>query len=171
MGVEPAVSAGGVEPPEGVATWRRGGLGTFPRCGRGQSLVEFALLIPLVLLLFLGIFEISSYFYTRMTLRHSVMEASRFAITGAQVEDESSGEPMTRAASIAEVYRRAAPTVAVDLERLTIDPADGGQPGDIVTISATYSYDFTLPMVDQFFPDGLEFTVKTAMRNEPSFQE
>ena len=128
-------------------------------------------MIPMVLLLFMGIFEVSSYFYTRLTLRHSVMEASRFAVTGSRVADEASGDTLSRAASIAEIYRRAAPTVPVDLERLTIDPPDGGQPGEIVTVAATYSYDFSLPLVDQFFPDGLEFTVTTAMRNEPSFQE
>ena len=172
--------------PSGVATWRhepaaqpvseeatgRGARrSTLIRDRRGQSLVEFALVIPMVLLLFLGVFEISTYFYTRLTLRHSVMEASRFAITGARIEDEISGDTLSRAESIAEIYRRAAPTVPVDLEALVIDPPDGGQPGEIVVVTATYSYDFSLPLVDQFFPDGVEFNVRTAMRNEPSFQE
>ena len=133
--------------------------------------MEFALVVPMVLLLFMGIFEVSNYFYARLTVRHSVMEASRFAVTGAQVEDPASGDTLSRAASIAEVFRRAAPTVPVDLEQLAITPPDGGQPGEIVTIVATYRYDFSLPLVDQFFPEGLEFTVRTAMRNEPSFQE
>lgn len=124
----------------------------------------------MVLLLFMGIFELGNYFYARLTLRHSVLEASRFAITGSRMEDEATGDTLTRAASIAEVFRRATPTVPVDLERLAIDPPDGGAPGEIVTVSATYRYDFSLPLVDQFFPDGVEFTVKTAMRNEPSFQ-
>lgn len=118
----------------------------------------------------MGIFELSSYFYARLTLRHSVLEASRFAITGSQMEDEESGDTLSRAASIARAFQRAAPTVPVDLESLLIDPPDGGQPGEIVTISATYRYEFFLPLVDQFFPSGVEFTVKTAMRNEPSFQ-
>jgi hypothetical protein len=132
--------------------------------------VEFALVVPMALLLFVGIIEVGHYYYARLTLRHSVLEATRFAVTGSQLQDPESGDTLTRAESISRILRLAAPALPVDLERLSIEPPDGGGPGEIVRLSATYSYGFSLPLIRQFFPERLEFTVSSAMKNEPIFQ-
>jgi hypothetical protein len=158
---------------ESGGTARRRGLAGRARLGRsasGQALVEFALVVPMALLLFVGIIEVSHYYYARLTLRHSVLEATRFAVTGSLLEDPESGDTLTRAESITRILRSAAPALPVDLERLSIEPPDGGGPGDIVRLSATYSYGFSLPLIRRFFPERLEFTVTSAMKNEPIFQ-
>jgi hypothetical protein len=123
----------------------------------------------MALLLFVGIIEVSHYYYARLTVRHSVLEASRFAVTGNQIEDGETGDTLSRSESIVQILQAASPTVPVDLEQLVIDPEDGGGPGEIVRISATYQYDFSLPLISRFFPEGLEFTISTAMKNEPFF--
>ncbi len=148
----------------------RGFLGFLKRLGgstRGQGLVEFALVLPLVLFLFFGVFEFGRFFYSRLTLQHAVSEAARFAVTG-NVLPDTLGNPMSRAKSIIEVIHKSANTLEVDVDRVTIDPADAGGPGDVVRVSANFTFQFMIPGYTSMFPDGqLEFSVSTAMKNEP----
>jgi len=126
--------------------------------------------LPLVLLLLAGIFEFGRHFYTRLTLRHAVSEAARFAVTGNTLLDSQTGQPMSRATSIVQVIIDRADDLDVDVSRIRLTPPDGGQPGEIVQISATYRYRFVMTPIARFFGPGfVDFTVSTAMLNEPSF--
>jgi hypothetical protein len=124
-------------------------------------------MIPLVLFLFFGVYEFGRFFYTRLTLQHAVAEAARFAVTG-NVLPDTLGNPMSRANSIVAVITRNAHALDVDLDRVSIDPADGGGPGEVVTINAEFTFQFMIPGYANLFPRGeLEFEVSTAMKNEP----
>jgi hypothetical protein len=138
-------------------------------CSRaGQGLIEFTFVIPIVIFLVFGVFEMGRHYYTRLTLQHAVAEAARFAVTGGVLRDSISGEPMTRAESISEVIRRRATTLDVDVDRITLDPPDGGGPGDIVRVTADFTFTFVAPGYRRLFPKGaLDFSVSTAMKNEP----
>jgi hypothetical protein len=48
----------------------------------GQSLVEFALMLPILLLLFFGIIEFARIFHAWLTVEHSAREAARYAVSG-----------------------------------------------------------------------------------------
>jgi hypothetical protein len=75
---------------------------------------------------------------------------------------------MSRAQSIISVIHRNAQTLEVDVDRVVIDPSDAGGPGDVVRISAEFTFQFMVPGYTAMFPDGqLEFEVSTAMKNEP----
>ena len=50
-------------------------------------------------------------------------------------------------------------------DSIVIDPADGGGPEDLVTVSVSFTHRFFLPGLDEIIP--VDFTVKTAMKNEP----
>ena len=144
-----------------------GFLRRFTGSTRGQGLVEFALMIPIVLFLFFGVYEFGRFYFSRLTLQHAVAEAARFAVTGESLDDEE-GNSMTRAQSIVSVIKRNAQNLNLDVDRITIDPADAGGPGDVVTVSAEFTFNFFLPGYSSLFPDGdLEFEVTTAMKNEP----
>ncbi|HIQ01886.1 MAG TPA: hypothetical protein EYH30_07120, partial [Anaerolineales bacterium] len=53
------------------------------RKGRlGQTLVEFALILPVLLLLLFGIIEFGAAFHAWLTLEHAAREAARYAATG-----------------------------------------------------------------------------------------
>jgi len=126
--------------------------------------------LPLVLLLLAGIFEFSRHFYTRLTLRNAVAEAARFAITGNSLTDPLTGQAMPRSTSIVQVIVDGARDLDVDVNRITITPSDGGAPGQIVQISATYAYTFALAPIARLFKNGvIDFTVSTAVMNEPAF--
>ncbi len=134
---------------------------------RGQGLVEFALVIPIVLFLFFGVYEFGRFYFSRLTLQHAVAEAARFAVTGESLDDEE-GNAMTRAQSIISVISRNAQNLNLDVDRITINPADAGGPGDVVRVSAEFTFEFLVPGYRQMFPGGeLDFQVSTAMKNEP----
>ena len=132
--------------------------------------MEFLLALPVALLLLFGIFEFGRHFYTRLTLRNAVAEAARFAVTGQTLVDPSTGQPMPRSTSIVQVIVDRAADLHVDVARIRLTPPNGGGPGEIVTIDATYTYTFAMAPIARFFGDGtIDFTVTTAVMNEPSF--
>jgi len=136
-------------------------------CRRGQTMIEFAMVIPIVALLFMGIFDFSRFFYTQLTLQHAIHEATRFAVTGGALDD-AQGNTLTRAESIKSVITREATALNLDVDQLIVDPADGGGPSEIVTVTGNFQFQFVTPGVSTFFPSGkYDFTVATSMKNEP----
>ena len=132
----------------------------------GQALVEFTLVLPLLLVLFFSIIEFSLYFYTRISLRHVVRESARFAVTG-NVLIDSVGIPMSRAKSVEQMILAGAPAVNLTPSNITMIPADGGRPGDVVRIEVRYEYAAKLPPFNLFFPNGrLPIHVATVTKNE-----
>ncbi len=140
----------------------------FRRSDSGQGLLEFAVIVPVLLLVFFGVFEFGRFYFTRVTLQQAVAEAARFAITGEVLPDPDSGDPMSRAQSIIAVIHKNAHTLDIDVDRITLTPPDAGGPGDVVTVNAEFSFEFVVPLYDKLVPGGkIDFEVSTAMKNEP----
>lgn len=139
------------------------------RCTRGSALVEMALVTPLLLVLFSAVFEFGRMFHTRLTARHAVIEATRYAVTGNQRTDPDTGEPIDRPTSIKQVLSERAYTLPVVPDAVTISPADGGGPEEVVTVTLTYTYDYAMPGFMDVLP-AMQFTVAASMRNEPYFE-
>ncbi|MGH9174654.1 MAG: TadE/TadG family type IV pilus assembly protein [Vicinamibacterales bacterium] len=62
------------------------------RITRGQSLVEFALILPVFIILLVGIFDVGRLIYAYNTVNNSAREAARLAIvdqTVSNIEDEA----------------------------------------------------------------------------------
>jgi len=117
-----------------------------------------------------GIFDFGRHFYTRLTLRHAVAEAGRFAITGAVLTDPNTGQPMSRANSIVKTIVDNAASLNVSVANIVILPPGGGGPGEVVTIRATYRDHFVMAPIVAFFATGyVDFDVSTTMMNEPAF--
>lgn len=137
---------------------------------RGSTVIEFAMVLPFIALLFMGILDFGRYYFTRMTLQHAVHEAARFAVTGNTLED-SNGDPMSRAESIKQVIMEQASELDLDVSRLDVDPADGGGPGEVVTVIGGFTFEFLTPGIKAMVPGGShDFTISASMRNEPFFR-
>lgn len=143
---------------------RRTRAGRFRRNQSGSGLVEFAVVFPVLMSIFLGIFEFSRHFYTRLTVRHAVAEATRFAVTGNVLNDPSTGNPLSRTESIKQVILDQASQLSVDVNNISV--VDGG-PEQIVRVSVSFHYVYALPYLNHLAP--VDFTISTAMRNEPYF--
>ena len=139
------------------------------RCTRGSALVEMAFVTPLLLVVFSAVFEFGRMFHTRLTARHAVIEATRYAVTGNQRSDPDTGDPIDRATSIKQVLAERAYTLPVVPDAVVITPADGGGPEEVVTVTLTYTYDYAMPGFMDVLP-AMQFTVAASMRNEPYFE-
>lgn len=131
-------------------------------------MVEMAIVLPLLMLLVSGILDFSLMFYSRLTIQHAVREAVRFAVTGNTLNDPQSGTPMERVAAIKSKIIQNAVALDVDVNNITVTPANGGGPSEVVTVSAAFSYEFATPLIKPFFPGGrYNFAIRSSMKNEP----
>lgn len=70
------------------------------RRGNGQGLVEFAVALPLLLFIILGLLEVARWFQAYLAVHYAAREAARYAVTGQppMYGDDScdvTGEPVT----------------------------------------------------------------------------
>jgi Flp pilus assembly protein TadG len=143
------------------------------RSSRGSTMVEGAIITPLILLLSFSIVEFGALFYAYLALQNGVSQATRYAVTGQTNPDTS------RADSIKAAMREATSTLTLDddafsFEHMTPGAANWtagvGGPSDIEKVTVRYTWDIMTPLMRPFFTDGkIEFEVEAAMRNEGAF--
>jgi Flp pilus assembly protein TadG len=147
---------------------------------RGGSLVEAALITPLLLLLTFGIIDFASMFYVYLALENGVSQATRFAVTGNLQDDPNTpGAKLDRVNSIKYTMRQATPTLTLPDGYFTFAhlPAGSsswaggvGGPGDIEKVTVNYPFKFLTPLIAPFFTGGqLNMQVDSAMKNEVKF--
>jgi hypothetical protein len=115
----------------------------------GQSLVEFALILPAFLLILGGILDFGFMLYARMTLISGTREAARWAVTEPNVLNiptdfaSSTGHLATNLPGLvwADVSRN---VLCIDAGGGNCDFVSGGHPdavtGDILNLRTTYVY-------------------------------
>jgi Flp pilus assembly protein TadG len=157
---------------------------------KGQATVEFALVAIVFFGILFAIFDLSLLFYVNLTMQHAVREGTRYAITGRNNLDPNQISPNRRAAMIQKIkdssnglYDRNLhvpkdPIISiinpgnVTFSNYTGTPTTGnpGQPNDTIIVRLTYTWPLVTPIFRPFFPGGrYTFTVKSTMKNEPSF--
>ena len=131
---------------------------------KGTTIVEFALVLPLFLLLILGIFDFGRYFFVDHTLQFATREGMRLALVGGKLNG------MDRTASIIQKIKDNA-SLAVDPSKLSIyiypvapgygDPtgwetstANAGDPGSYMRVKTRYTCEFITPLIGAFFTGG-----------------
>ncbi len=116
------------------------------RDARGVAALEFALVLPVLLLLFFGTIEAAVMIFIDMTIESAVFEASRFGITGR--ETGVSREDRVREIVAAHTYG------LVDMDRVTIDTliydsfADIGKPEPFTDQNGDHDYNLGEPFTD-----------------------
>jgi len=120
---------------------------------KGQTLVEFALIAPIIFLLLFGIIDFGMALDHRITLQHAVREGARYA---AVVSD--CGKIQDRTAERAGSLISDPDTVAVTYDH---NPASAG---DTVTVSAPFHYDF--PLMSRFGVGSIDADVTASARLE-----
>jgi Flp pilus assembly protein TadG len=151
------------------------------RRGKGSTIVEFALVLPLLLLLIFGVMDFGFYFFVQHSLQFATREGVRLALVGRTIND-SSGNPMTRVASIIQTIQSKA-SVAVKPADVSVsifpvdatfaDPSgwqttqDAGLPGSYMRVRARYTYRFITPLIGALVPGRSKvIEVQATYRNE-----
>lgn len=136
---------------------------------RGETLVEFALVLPLFFLLIFSILDLGHMYYVQLTLENAMRQAGRFAVTGNHLDPPGT----SRVDSIIQVARNAA--AGLDVTDIQISSVNGGStgpgraggPGDTVTIKLTVNLKLITKYIGRFFTGGTNtYTVSTTFRNE-----
>jgi hypothetical protein len=143
----------------------------------GTSLLEAAIITPLLLLLTLSVVDFGVLFYVYLALENGVSQATRYGVTGNVAPDPSNPvNNLSHDDSIKLAMRQAAPTLTIPDAAFSFSfmPAGGGawQPGDggpnqLERLSVAYTYQLMNPLLWPFFPGGqVTLNVQSAMKNE-----
>jgi Flp pilus assembly protein TadG len=148
---------------------------------KGNTLVEAAVLTPLLLLLTFAIMDFASLFYVYLALENGVSQASRYGVTGQQMDDPlNAGQKLSHANSMIAAMRAATPTLniptnAISFSRMPVGgtvfvPGSAG-PGEVEKMTVDYTWNIVTPLIKPFFTNGqIRFVVESAMKNEVPFQ-
>jgi Flp pilus assembly protein TadG len=139
----------------------------------GQTMVEFASVLLLFLILIFAAFDFGRLFFVQMEVQQAVQEAGRYASTGNHLPDPNNpGQNLSRVNSIIAIAEQAVGGV-VNFSSMQISSLQGGAgsaggPGDTVTISFTTNLQLMTPIIARIFPNGqYTFTSSTTFKNEP----
>jgi hypothetical protein len=143
----------------------------------GTSVVEAAIITPLLLLLTFSIVDFGALFYVYLALENGVSQATRFAVTGNLLDDPlHPGTNLSRDESIKLAMRNATPTLTIPDSAFTFSSmAPGGTvwvggsggPNQLAKVSIGYTWTFFNPMMSAFFAGGqITLNVDSAMKNE-----
>ncbi len=134
---------------------------------KGQSLVETALILPILLLLVFGITDFGRIFHAYLTLDHAGREAARVASIGSgldDVADEIKEATSTLESNDSETDNKVNYQIICE-ETKPNECTEKPNSGEDVIITLTYPVDFLTPVIGQIIE---EFDLKdtTVMRVE-----
>lgn len=122
---------------------------------KGQSIVEFALLVPLLLLILIAVIEFGILFNAYLVLNTAARDGVRMASVGG-----------TDTQVTTQVQNDA---VGIDLAALTItiSPSSGSRSrGDDVTVTLNYQHTVITPMLNVIIGNQIPLQVAVTMRTE-----
>ena len=141
------------------------------RSSRGATLVEAAIIIPLLLLITFSIVDFSALFYVYLALENGVSQATRTAVTGNLIAGTSD-----RVGTIKAAMRDSTPTLTIPDGAFTFEhmPVGGttfqggvGGPDEIEKVTVDYTWGILTPVLRPFFTNGeVHFRVSSMMKNE-----
>lgn len=122
---------------------------------RGQSLTEFALILPIFLLLVCAIFDFGRILYTYMHLNLITQEATRLG---------GLGEPDN---SIVEFAQNHFHIGDANLLEIHISPDESNRKsGDYITVTLEYPLTYTTPFIAMLFPSPYRVHTDSTIRIE-----
>lgn len=150
---------------------------------KGSSAVEFALTLPIFIILVIGIIEFGWYYFVQHTLQYATREGMRLALVGGTITQ--GGTPLSPEASIIATIRNNA-TLAVNPASVSVfiyevypaagyvdptgwqnqTPTAGGS-GDYMRVRSRYNHTFFTPLIGGFFTGGaIVIQAEGTYRNE-----
>lgn len=122
------------------------------RRSKGQSLVETAIILPIVLLLIMGIIDFGLLFNNYILISNASREGARKAALGGTDSE------------VVQIIENM--TTTLDLSKMTINisPSFGSRGhGTEVKVSIAYDSKLITPLIDNFFPGGVATLKNTSI--------
>jgi len=122
---------------------------------KGQSLVEFAIILPILLLLLLGIGEFGIMLNSYLTIQNVAREGARLGIVGGSDVE------------IIALIRTTSPNLTATDMSITITPLEANRrSGDTLQVIIAYNYYMTVPIISSLVGNIIVLTAQTSMRIE-----
>lgn len=122
---------------------------------KGQSLVEFTIVLPIILLILMGILEFGIMLNCYLTLNNVSREGARLGIVGGSN------------AEIESLIKNTSPNLNHDRLTIIITPEEGSRKsGESLTVTLSYKYQVFLPIISSKIGDKIILKSQTSMRIE-----
>lgn len=144
---------------------------------RGMSVVEFALLLPVLLGMVLIVVEIGNVYFTQATLAKAAKAGVRFAVTGqGEMEGDRIERIHAKVRELSDVIALPDPLGALTITVRSWDnplgngeavTGDAGRPCNMVEVAASYPYEPVTPFVGAIIDGKIQLEGNGRMVNEP----
>ncbi|KOA19235.1 TadE-like protein [Clostridium homopropionicum DSM 5847] len=122
---------------------------------KGQALVEFAIVLPILLMLVMGIIQFGMMLNSYLAIENASREGARAGIVG------------STDAEIESLIIASSPSLNPADLTVSLTPSEANRrSGDTLTVTVTYNYKFTIPIISSLFNNGKMITGQTSMRIE-----
>ena len=122
---------------------------------KGQSMVETALVLPVIILILTGIIDFGLLFNNYLVISNASREAARLAVVG--TSDSSINTSITNMTG----------TLDQDMMTVTITPLQASRKrGDEVSVLIEYDNSLLTPVISAIVPNPVHLQSKTVMRME-----
>lgn len=122
---------------------------------KGQSLMEFAIILPLILLIIMGIAQFGMMFNSFLAVQNATREGARLGIVGG-----TNVEIKDRILSTSPNLKESNLTIHVTPSQET------RKSGDPLTVHIVYNYPLTVPIINKMFGNAIQLNAQTSMRIE-----
>lgn len=112
---------------------------------KGQSLVEFALLLPILLIILIGVVDVGRMYYAYVIITDAAAEGATYAAINPNDVAEIENRARAACGDIA---------TGVQLVEVTCPTCPTPVSGDIVTVSISYDYVVLTPFMNVLFEEG-----------------
>ena len=130
---------------------------------RGQALVEFAIIIPILLAVLLGIVEFARAWQIQQVVTNAAREAARFSVLATSTDDTA----------VQQVIYDYMSSASMDMSNYSFSIANNPGQGTADTITASYTYTYSLfgPVMNLLgsggsTPGSVLLSSTSIMRNE-----
>ena len=131
---------------------------------KGQAMVEFALILPLLILLLCGIIDFGWIFGNQLILNNAGRDTAR---TMAINYDEEASLAENKATTLTTFQDRLGDGNYLNNAKLVVDLTLGGTDSENVTVTASYELPFLTPLLSTVLNrTTIEITTETTMRLE-----
>jgi Flp pilus assembly protein TadG len=122
---------------------------------KGQSLVEFAVILPILLFLVMAIIEFGMMLNASLAINNAAREGARAGIVGSCNTE------------IQALIMSISPSLDSENLFITITPSDGSRrSGDTLTVKIVYNYHLTVPIISNIFNNVAALNAQVSMRIE-----
>jgi len=126
---------------------------------KGQSLVEFAILLPVLLLLIMGILEFGLMLNSYLTINNSAREGARLGVVV--------GSKLGSDTEISDLIKKISPNLNREDLTINIMPSLAGRKsGGTISVEVKYNYKLTIPIISNILGNVMVLKAQTSMRIE-----